>query len=73
MYLIIVQSTSFFQRIPPPSETKAKQGQEVKQNQIYAEANATAAETVKEQEVQLGIVQVSESESEEGILLAKLL
>lgn len=51
-----IKSTSFFQRIPPPSETKKQEVEEEKSEEPEPETLP---------EANLGIVQVSESESEE--------
>lgn len=55
-----IQSTSFFQRIPPPSETEAKRVEQEQQGQQQIEV---AEPETKE----LGIVPVSDSESEQGL------
>ncbi|CAG9762427.1 unnamed protein product [Ceutorhynchus assimilis] len=59
-----IKSTSFFQRIPPASETE-KQKKAEEQAQKEAQRQQEAAAAPKEEETQIGIVQVSESESEE--------
>lgn len=61
-----IKSTSFFQRIPPPSEVKKQEEEraaESRHQQIEAQENAASSEVFDE--ANLGIVQVSESESEE--------
>lgn len=54
-----IKSTSFFQRIPPPSETKKQEEEE------EAAAREKEKEEEKPPEPEPGIVHVSESESEE--------
>ncbi|KAL1506697.1 hypothetical protein ABEB36_006013 [Hypothenemus hampei] len=60
-----IKSTSFFQRVPPPSEVQARKALEQAQNQVQEEGKETVLEFKQKEDQQLGIVQVSESESEE--------
>ncbi|RZC41292.1 hypothetical protein BDFB_000605 [Asbolus verrucosus] len=61
-----IKSTSFFQRVPPPSEVK-KQEQAAQENSVNKEPDKITREEVEKtpDNADIGIVQVSESESDE--------
>ncbi|KAF7283273.1 hypothetical protein GWI33_001043 [Rhynchophorus ferrugineus] len=60
-----IKSTSFFQRIPPPSESEKQKQPEPADDKVEARPEEQAAVPKEDDPQQLGIVPVSESETEE--------
>lgn len=59
-----IKSTSFFQRIPPPSEVKKKEVQEEK-TEVVEQETQKVLESTSKSNLEAAVVPVSESESEE--------